>query len=127
MRTSELFKKAVRLRAAVVVATVVLCGPAIAGADPVLDWNAIAVKPASLDPGVWQLTPGCPAAGGVFLNWQHVVPFGIENAEDFRAAAPPALTSARYTKDYDEVKRVGSLDSVERPQDRTDVAKFYAS
>ena len=40
---------------------------------------------------------------------------------------PPALTSRRYTKDYLEVKTVGSIDSTERPQDRTDVARFYAA
>jgi len=26
--------------------------------------------PASTDPGVWQLTPSCPAAGGVGFQWQ---------------------------------------------------------
>jgi hypothetical protein len=83
--------------------------------------------PASSDPGVWQLTPSCPAAGGVNLHWRNVVPFGIANAEDFWADPPPALTSARYTKDYNEVKRVGRIDSDERPQDRSDVARFYAA
>jgi hypothetical protein len=82
--------------------------------------------PASSDPGVWQLTPSCPAAGGTSFHWQHLVPFGIENAEDFRADPPPALTSNQYAKDYNEVKTVGSLNSAERPQDRSDVAKFYA-
>ena len=40
---------------------------------------------------------------------------------------PPALTSRKYTKDYLEVKTVGGVDSTERPQDRTDVARFYAA
>jgi hypothetical protein len=83
--------------------------------------------PESLAPGVWQLTPSCPAAGGVFLQWRHVTPFGIDNAGDFLAEPPPALTSSRYAKDYNEVKRVGGVDSTERPQDRADVARFYAS
>jgi hypothetical protein len=82
--------------------------------------------PASTDPGVWQLTPSCPAAGGVFLQWRNLTPFGIANASDFRAAPPPELTSSQYTKDFDEVKRVGSKTSTERPQDRSDVARFYA-
>jgi hypothetical protein len=82
--------------------------------------------PASTDPGVWQLTPSCPAAGGVFLQWRNLTPFGIANASDFRAAPPPELTSNQYTKDFDEVKRVGSKTSTERPQDRSDVARFYA-
>lgn len=83
--------------------------------------------PASSDPGVWQLTPSCPAAGGVFLHWRNVTPFGIARASDFLADPPPALTSNEYAKDYNEVKRVGSLASTERPQDRTDVARFYAA
>lgn len=82
--------------------------------------------PASSDPGVWQLTPSCSPAGGVSLQWRNVLPFGIENAEDFWADPPPALSSTRYTKDFNEVKRVGRIDSVERPQDRSDVATFYA-
>src|ERR1051326_8039071 len=28
--------------------------------------------PTSANPGEWQLTPGCPAAGGAFFNWQNV-------------------------------------------------------
>ena len=82
--------------------------------------------PASTEPGEWQLTPGCPPAGGVFLNWGDVLPFGIQAAADFLAAPPPALTSAQYAKGYNEVKTVGRIDSADRPQDRTDVAQFYA-
>ena len=72
--------------------------------------------PASADPGVWQTTPGCPAAGGVFLHWPGVKPFGIESAVDFIAPPPPELTSNQYAKDYREVQRVGGLSSAERPQ-----------
>jgi len=39
---------------------------------------------------------------------------------------PPALTSTEYAKNLNEVKRVGSKNSTERSQDRTDVARFYA-
>jgi hypothetical protein len=83
--------------------------------------------PSSTDPYQWQLTPGCSPAGGVFLNWRNVTPFGIPDASAFRADPPPALTSNAYAKALNEVKRVGSKTSTERPQDRTDVARFYAS
>lgn len=83
--------------------------------------------PSSSNPGVWQLTPSCPAAGGTFLHWRNVTPFGILNPSQFRLDAPPALTSSRYTKDYREVKEVGGVNSTERPQDRADVARFYAA
>jgi hypothetical protein len=83
--------------------------------------------PTSTDPYQWQLTPGCSPAGGVFMNWRNVKPFGIADAAAFRAEPPPALTSNAYAKDLNEVKRVGSKTSTERPQDRTDVARFYAA
>ena len=91
--------------------------------------------PESTDPGVWQLTPGCSAAGGISFHWQNVTPFGVRSIPgsqawiaQFAPGPPPALTSTRYAKDYNEVKRVGdvSSDPTERPQDRADVARFYA-
>ena len=92
--------------------------------------------PASTDPGVWQLTPSCPAAGGVTFQWQNMTPFGVPSAPgsqawiaQFAPGPPPALTSKRYARDYNEVKRVGNVSSdlTERPQDRADVARFYAA
>src|SRR5450755_4667493 len=59
--------------------------------------------PTSSNPGVWQLTPSCPAADGQFFNWQNVTPFGIRSASQFFLGA----------------------NSTERPQDRTNVALFY--
>jgi len=82
--------------------------------------------PASTDPGVWQPTP--PGFGpGILLNWRNVTPFGVKSSDQFRADPPPALTSQRYRRDYDEVKTVGEINSSNRPQDRTDVARFYAA
>ncbi len=83
--------------------------------------------PGSSEPGAWQLTPGCPPAGSSFLNWPRVKLFGIENAADFVAVPPPGLSSNLYAKDFNEVKRVGAKNSDARPQDRTDVAFFYAA
>jgi hypothetical protein len=92
--------------------------------------------PASNNPGVWQLTPSCPAAGGVNFQWQNVTPFGVPSAPgsqawiaQFAPGPPPALTSKRYARDYEEVKRVGDVrsDLTERPADRADVARFYAA
>jgi hypothetical protein len=82
--------------------------------------------PGSTSPGQWQKTPGCPPAGGAFLHWQKVTPFGIESAADFLLDPPPALTSNRYAKDYNEVKAVGGGTSTLRPSDRADVARFFA-
>lgn len=83
--------------------------------------------PPSTDPGVWQLTPSCPAAGSPFMHWGDVAPFGVASASAFIAPPPPALGSNLYAKDFDEVKRVGQKVSADRPQDRSDVARFYAA
>ena len=40
---------------------------------------------------------------------------------------PPTLRSARYARDYNEVKAVGGTNSVLRPQDRSEVAQYYAA
>jgi hypothetical protein len=91
--------------------------------------------PTSTDPGVWQTTPSCPAAGGVNFQWQNITPFGVASAPgdkawiaQFAPGPPPALTSNKYAKDYNEVKRVGNStsDLTQRPQDRADVVRFYA-
>lgn len=91
--------------------------------------------PTSMDAGVWQLTPGCAPTGGVAFQWQDMTPFGVASVPgsqewiaQFSPGPPPALTSERYARDYDEVKRVGNVTSgpSERPQDRADVARFYA-
>jgi hypothetical protein len=77
--------------------------------------------------GEWEPTPSCPPQGGTLLQWRDLRPFVIENTDQFRSAPPPSLTSERYERDYDEVMRVGSIDSPYRRQDRADVARFYAA
>jgi PAP2 superfamily len=82
-------------------------------------------------PGEWQATPSCPIVNGVAVGtgfqWQDVTPFGIPSARDFPLDPPPALASRAYAKAYNEVMTVGSTDSTERPQDRANVALFYAA
>ena len=82
-------------------------------------------------PGAWQATPSCPVVSGVAVGtgyqWQNVTPFGIASASNFLLDPPPALTSDRYARAYNEVMTVGSIDSTQRPQDRANVALFYAA
>lgn len=81
--------------------------------------------PASADPGEWQLTPGCPPGGGVLLHWGALAPFGITSVRAFRSPPPPPLTSRAYSRDFEEVRAVGSLSSTLRPSHKADVARFY--
>jgi PAP2 superfamily len=82
--------------------------------------------PPSSNPGEWQLTPDCPASGGLFLHFRNVTPFVMRRGDQFRSDPPPALTSGKYTRAYQEVKDVGGRNSTQRPPDRTDVARLYA-
>jgi hypothetical protein len=91
--------------------------------------------PESSNPGDWQTSSTCPAAGGVNFHWQNITPFGMfprtsrnETWFDrFMPRPPPAVASSRYAKDYAEVKAVGSVNSTARPQDRADVTRFYTA
>src|SRR5277367_3943540 len=82
-------------------------------------------------PGEWQATPSCPIVNGVAVGiafqWQYITPFGIRRASDFLLDPPPALASRAYAKAYNEVMTVGGIDSTARPQDRANVALFYAA
>ena len=82
-------------------------------------------------PGEWQATPSCPIVNGIAVGiafqWQNVTPFGIPSASEFLLDPPPALASHEYAKAYKEVMTVGSIDSTERPQDRANVALYYAA
>jgi membrane-associated phospholipid phosphatase len=66
-------------------------------------------------------------ASGIAFQWQNITPFGVPSAKEFLLAPPPALRSNKYAKTYNEVLTVGSLDSTERPPDRSDVATYYAA
>ena len=52
-------------------------------------------------------------------------PFTLTGPRDFAHQPPPALTSERYTKDYNEVKALGSFNSTKRPPEQTDITSFY--
>ena len=77
------------------------------------------------NPGDWQ--PAAPGFAPAFVpGWGDVTPFALEDGSQFRLPAPPALHTGRYENDYYEVMLLGRIDSPLRPQDRTDVARFYA-
>ncbi len=76
-------------------------------------------------PGEWR--PTLP----LFLNdpaaWVgDVEPFLIKSPSQFRTEGPNELKSWRYTKDFKEVKAIGSRTSTTRTADQTDIAKFWA-
>ncbi len=89
-------------------------------------WDAVVPYTPGTDPGDWQPTPTGFAAAA-FTQWGQVTPFGLANGSQFRLPPPPALHTAEYAQAYNEVKLVGRVNSAFRPQDRTNVALFYAA
>lgn len=77
-------------------------------------------------PGAWQPTPGA-FAPAVAPQWQNVTPWVMTNTDQFLAAAPPALDSVTYALDFNEVKAIGSLNSLTRTADQTNAAVVWAS
>jgi len=55
----------------------------------------------------------------------NVTPFTIKSPSQFRPTPPPALTSPEYTRDYNEAKDFGALNSVLRTPEQTDLAQFW--
>jgi len=53
-------------------------------------------------------------------------PWFLTRPDEVMPPAPPALTSARYAKDFDEVRRVGAKTSSERTPAQTAAANFWA-
>jgi hypothetical protein len=78
------------------------------------------------DPGDYQLTPPL-FAQPVFTHWPKVTPFVLHDADQFRPAAPPIVTSAAYATAVNEVKSLGQDVSTRRTPDQTLTAKFWAA
>jgi hypothetical protein len=77
-------------------------------------------------PGVWRPTP--PAFAPMVTPWMgFVTPLLVHSATQFAPPPPPALTSARYTRDFNEVKALGSATSTVRTPAQTDTALFFSS
>jgi hypothetical protein len=74
-------------------------------------------------PGDWVPTATTPPIG-TYLG--HMRPFALESADQFRADGPPALRSARWARDYNQAKRIGSATSTTRKGWQTTAALFWA-
>lgn len=77
-------------------------------------------------PGDW--IPAPPAfKHALDPGWGSVRPFFLREGSQFRPGPPPALTSAQYTQDFNEMKAIGSLTSSTRTKEQTDLAHFWVS
>ncbi len=86
--------------------------------------DVVAYTPGSA-PGDYQLTP--PGFGSVLdPNWPYVTPFAMTAGDQFRPIAPPALDSAEYAADFNEVKDIGGTVSSIRTADQVEIGHFWA-
>jgi hypothetical protein len=76
--------------------------------------------------GVWRPTP--PALAPFNVVWMGAVtPLLARGGAQFgEPGPPPALTSARYARDFDEVKTMGSAGSTVRTAEQTATARFFS-
>ncbi len=75
----------------------------------------------STAPGVY-----VPTTLPIGSQWGNVTPWVMERGSQFRPAAPPALTSAQWAQDYNEVKDLGGKKSTTRTAEQTEIARFWA-
>jgi len=82
--------------------------------------------------GQWRPTPNAPGAGtsslGVgYPQYVGMMPWVVGSTSQYVAPGPPALSSARYLADFNEVKAMGSLTSAVRTPDQTIYSLFWNS
>jgi hypothetical protein len=75
------------------------------------------------EPGQWRPTPPFFASNGAWTG--HMRPFLMPSTTRFRASGPPALTSAVYAHEVNEVKALGSAASTARTLDQTQAAIWW--
>ena len=63
----------------------------------------------------------------VVPQWPQRRPWLMKSGSQFRPDAPPALTSATWARDYNEMKEMGSKTSTKRTADQNAMAQFWDS
>ncbi|HEX7655345.1 MAG TPA: vanadium-dependent haloperoxidase [Verrucomicrobiae bacterium] len=99
------------------------------GASPNLTYSG----PASIAPGIYQLTPNVPTVtvppftygNGINQQWGTVKPFLLASTNQFRPGPPPALTSVEYSNALQQVQSLGAINSGVRTTEQTHIAQFY--
>jgi hypothetical protein len=78
-------------------------------------------------PGVWAPFPTEPPTTAATASWLGTVePFVLGSPSELRPDGPPALSSDRWARDYEEVKSLGSAASTVRTAEQTAAALFWA-
>ena len=78
--------------------------------------------PGAGNPSVWVSVGPAPP---VLPGWRNVTPWILRSLSQFEPDGPPPLHSRRYARDYNEVKELGSLTSLRRTDEQTEIARFW--
>ena len=82
--------------------------------------NPVPANPPIADPAL---------AGGnwpaLLPQWRGVAPFTMATPWQYRLPGPPALASAQYAQEYEEVKGIGGKNSSARTADQSEIAKYW--
>ena len=73
-------------------------------------------------PGVY-----VPTVLPVSYDWREVKPWVLKQPSQFRPDPPPALKSALWARDYNEIKELGGKASQKRMPEQTEVARFWTA
>ena len=66
-----------------------------------------------------------PTAAPAAPTWSLRKTWQLTSPAQFRVAPPPALTSATWARDYNEVKSFGAKSSTQRSAEQTEIARFW--
>jgi len=82
-----------------------------------------------LQPGVWRSLPTATNPDGtlpaILPQFRFVTPFAMRSPDQFRPGPPPALTSAEYATDVNEVEALGRVNSTARTDEQTQLARLW--
>src|SRR5712691_7660494 len=82
-------------------------------------------NPVPANPPIADTTLALGNLPAMLPQWGQMLPFTMRAPWQFRLRPPPALTSETYTRDYNEVKRLGGKQSMVRTAAQDEIARFW--
>jgi hypothetical protein len=87
--------------------------------------ESITFTPGPLTPGGWTFAPP-PSLQSAQTPWLAVMkPFMLQSPSQFRVEPPPAVSSRKWAKEFNEIKAYGAANSTVRSPEQTAVAQFW--
>ena len=82
-------------------------------------------NPVPADPPVPNPSLAAGYSAAMLPGWRSVTPFALLSAAQFRPPGPPPLASDAYTRDFDEVKRLGGKENSARTAEQSQIARYW--